>query len=238
MTKTTRMFRAALAAGAVLLGAGAAPVAAHAAVPATTQGVSLTGTAVVHAFASGSSRVVEHVQGTTYYMGMRSVLPVFATHVDLRGRTWLHVRLPYRGPRSGWIVQTRHAKLTTLTFHLVVSIHKRQLTVYHEGSAIARYHVVVGKPSTPTPLGQFFVVEHMRLHNSWANGQWALATSAFSSVLKHFEGGIGQIALHAKASLGDPLGTAASHGCVRLANPVAASLARRIPDGTPLTIQR
>jgi lipoprotein-anchoring transpeptidase ErfK/SrfK len=129
-------------------------------------------------------------------------------------------------------------RLVPLAYHLVVSIGSRRLTVYHDGHVMSRYRVVVGKPSTPTPLGQFFIVEHVRLFNSWAHGQWALATSAYSAVLKHFEGGIGQVALHAKATLGDPLGTAASHGCVRLADAVAASLARRIPNGTPLTIQR
>jgi lipoprotein-anchoring transpeptidase ErfK/SrfK len=213
--------------------------AAHAAsVPATEQGVALTGTAMAHAFASGSSRTVERVYANTLYTGSRTVLPVFGSHTDARGRTWLHVRLPRRGPRSAWIVQTRHMHMVTLAYHLVVSIHQRRLTVYRDGRVISRYRVVVGKPSTPTPLGQFFIVEHVRLFNSWAHGQWALATSAYSSVLKHFEGGIGQVALHAKATLGDPLGTAASHGCVRLADAVAATLARRIPNGTPLTIQR
>ena len=231
------MLRAGFATGGLLLATIVAPVAHAAGVPATEQGVRLTAPAIVHTLANRSSHTVEHVSNYTYYEGLRQVLPVFATHDDSRGRTWLHVRLPYRGPHSGWILQTRYTKLAPLTFHLVVSIHKRQLTVYHLGKVISRYKVVVGKPSTPTPMGQFFIVEHMRLYNSWAHGQWALATSAFSSVLKHFEGGIGQIALHAKATLGDPLGTAASHGCVRLADAVASKLARRIPDGTPLTIQ-
>jgi lipoprotein-anchoring transpeptidase ErfK/SrfK len=231
-----RSTRAVLAAGLALV---AFPVAAHAAaVPATEPGVALTGTALAHAFAKASSHTIERVYSDTLYTGSRTVLPVLGTHTDARGRTWLHVRLPSRGPHKGWIVQTRHMRMVTLTYHLVVSIHSRKLTVYRDGKVVARYPVVVGKPSTPTPLGQFFIVEHVRLFNSWAHGQWALASSAYSSVLKHFEGGIGQVALHAKATLGDPLGTAASHGCVRLADGVAASLARRIPNGTPLTIQR
>ena len=229
--------RARLAAGIVIAGALApAAVAGAATVPPTEPGVALTGTAIAHALASGGSRTIERVQSNTYYTGSRSVLPVFGTHTDSRGRVWLHVGLPYRGPHQGWILKTKHTHLTALTYHIVVSIRARRMTVYHDGHVFARYRVVVGKPSTPTPLGQFFVVEHLRMYNSWAHGQWALATSAYSAKLKHFEGGIGQVALHAKATLGDPLGTAASHGCVRLSDAVAAHLARRIPNGTPITV--
>jgi lipoprotein-anchoring transpeptidase ErfK/SrfK len=78
----------------------------------------------------------------------------------------------------------------------------------------------------------------MHLHNSWANGQWALATSAFSRILKHFDGGQGQVALHARASLPDPVGTAASHGCVRFNNGDIAWMAAHIPNGTPVWIQK
>ena len=231
------MLRSALAAIAAALVLPAA--AAHAAsVPATEPGVALTGTALAHSFANGASHTIERVYGNTLYTGSRTVLPILGTHKDARGRTWLHVRLPSRGPHKGWIVQTRHMHMVALTYHLVVSIHSRKLTVYRDGRVFARYPVVVGKPSTPTPLGQFFIVEHVKLFNSWAHGQWALATSAYSAVLKHFEGGIGQVALHAKATLGDPLGTAASHGCVRFNDREIAWMAAHVPNGTQVDIQK
>jgi hypothetical protein len=81
-------------------------------------------------------------------------------------------------------------------------------------------------------------VERVKLHTSWARGLWSLALSAHSTRLKHFEGGDGQVALHARGSLAAPLGTAASHGCVRFSNSAAAWLARVVPRGTPVDITR
>ena len=64
-----------------------------------------------------------------------------------------------------------------------------------------------------------------------AGGPFALALSARSNVLQEFEGGPGQIALHGVANLGGTMGTAQSHGCVRLANRSIEWLSRRIAPG-------
>jgi lipoprotein-anchoring transpeptidase ErfK/SrfK len=95
--------------------------------------------------------------------------------------------------------------------------------------------VVVGKPSTPTPTGSFFVAEVMRVYGT--DGPWALMTSAYSNVLQHFAGGPGQIGMHGRIGLeGDPVGSAASHGCIRFNNGDVTWLARNIPAGTTITI--
>ena len=67
-------------------------------------------------------------------------------------------------------------------------------------------------------------------------GPFALATSARSDVLQEFEGGPGQIAMHGRDNLGGTLGTAASHGCVRLGTASIDWLAERIGPGMPVTI--
>ena len=67
-------------------------------------------------------------------------------------------------------------------------------------------------------------------------GPYALALSARSNVLQEFEGGPGQIAIHGRENLGGTLGTAASHGCIRLATASIDWLAERIVPGTPVTI--
>jgi len=90
---------------------------------------------------------------------------------------------------------------------------------------------VVGAPSTPTPQGRFFVEESVRMPAGTPGGPFALALSARSNVLQEFEGGPGQIALHGLANLGGRPGTAASHGCVRLANSNIRWMAGRIPPG-------
>ena len=50
-------------------------------------------------------------------------------------------------------------------------------------------------------------------------------------------GGPGQIALHGIGNIGGPMGTAASHGCIRVSNSAVTWLARHIRAGTPLTIR-
>jgi len=99
--------------------------------------------------------------------------------------------------------------------------------------------VVVGKTTTPTPKGHFFLEEKVRQASSSVLGPWALATSAFSTVLQEFGGSPGQVALHGRAGelLNDPLGTAASHGCIRFENRVIRELASLLPNGTPIDIR-
>ena len=58
------------------------------------------------------------------------------------------------------------------------------------------------------------------------------------NVLQEFDGGPGQIALHGTDHLSGALGTAASHGCIRLAPRAIAWLASRIGAGVPVSIVR
>ena len=73
-------------------------------------------------------------------------------------------------------------------------------------------------------------------------GSWVLPITAHSDVLKTFDGGDGRVALHGRggASLNDPVGSAASHGCVRLRNADITGLVRRVGatqlPGTPVRI--
>ena len=98
------------------------------------------------------------------------------------------------------------------------------------------FQTVVGKPSTPTPTGQFFVEETVRMPAEHPGGPYALALSARSNVLQEFEGGPGQIAIHGRDDLGGTLGAAESHGCVRLATASIDWLATHIDPGTPVKI--
>lgn len=173
----------------------------------------------------------------------RTVLPVLAESTDAQGRHWLRVRLPGRTigrkapPPTGWIRGT-HAQLTSTAWHLVVDVGGRGLLVYRSGRLLRSFRAIVGKRSTPTPTGRYFVEENVRLLGAAPGAPFALATSARSSVLQEFDGGPGQIAIHGVANLGSgSLGTAISHGCVRVAGSAVTWLAHRIGPGVPITIQ-
>lgn len=68
-------------------------------------------------------------------------------------------------------------------------------------------------------------------------GPFALALSARSDVLQEFEGGPGQLAVHCRGQLGGTLGSAESHGCLRLATADIEWLAERVGPGVPVTIR-
>jgi lipoprotein-anchoring transpeptidase ErfK/SrfK len=161
----------------------------------------------------------------------RTVLPVVAH----RG-TWLKVMLPGRpNGHTAWI--QRAATIRSFTpWHLVVDRAHRRVTVYRSGRAVRSFTAIVGKPSTPTPRGNFFVEESVALGSQDVGAPFALALSARSNVLQEFAGGPGQIALHGLENVGGVLGTAVSHGCVRLADSTMRWLVVRIGPGTPVTI--
>ena len=149
---------------------------------------------------------------------MQTTLPVTGRATTKDGIRWLRVMVPGRpNGRRGWIVRSRTV-LTTTSWHLVVRTSSRRLLVYRRGRLVRTFSAIVGRSSTPTPHGRFFVEESVRMLSGAAGGPYAFALSARSTVLQEFAGGPGQIAIHGVANLGGTPGTAVSHGCVRLAN--------------------
>jgi lipoprotein-anchoring transpeptidase ErfK/SrfK len=180
---------------------------------------------------------VSRVRASRPITGGQTVLPVVG-RARKDGARWLRVKLPGRPNGSeGWI-RKRGTALRRTRWHLVVKTSGRRVHVYRGGRRVRTFSAVVGKPSTPTPHGRFFVEESVRMLPGSAGGPFALALSARSNVLQEFEGGPGQIALHGVENLGGTPGTAVSHGCVRLGNRQIGWLAARIAPGTPVTIRR
>jgi lipoprotein-anchoring transpeptidase ErfK/SrfK len=67
-----------------------------------------------------------------------------------------------------------------------------------------------------------------------------LSLTSFSNVLESFGSGPGRVGIHGRsgASLRDPLGSARSHGCIRISNGPVRWLARRARPGTPVRVRR
>jgi len=169
--------------------------------------------------------------------GEQTTLPVVAQSTDRHGQRWLKVMLPGRPNSStGWIKRAGTDWRST-SWNIQVNLAARHIWVYFEGHLTRSFSAVVGKPSTPTPTGRFFVEETLIMPVSEPGGPFALATSARSNVLQEFDGGPGQIAIHGRDGLGGTPGQAESHGCMRLATPNIDWLAARIGPGTPVTIR-
>jgi hypothetical protein len=130
---------------------------------------------------------------------------------------------------AGWVTGAR-VRLKRTGWRIEVSRAQRRLTLRRSGRAVARWSVVVGKPSTPTPGGLFAIQRSYRSPPGSFEGAWILALTAHSNALRHCDGGDGLVALRGRggASLGDPLGSAASDGCIRLDNHAIGDIVRRI----------
>ena len=98
------------------------------------------------------------------------------------------------------------------------------------------------EPSTPTPVGLFAIAWAIPWNPDDFLGSWVLELTAHSDVLQQFDGGDGTVGIHGRggASVLDPLGSAASHGCIRLANDsidwLVRTIGRNRPPGTPVRV--
>jgi lipoprotein-anchoring transpeptidase ErfK/SrfK len=172
---------------------------------------------------------------------LRNPTPVGAPRVLLVHswrRSWVHVYLPLRPNGStGW-VRAEAVKLLRNPYRIVVRLRAHRIDVWRGKHLLLKAKTVVGKPSTPTPIGTYFIVDLLRPPDpNGSYGPFTYDLSAHSDVLKTFAGGDGHVAIH---GTNEPwlLGQSASHGCIRVSNPVIRRLERVLPLGTPVLIRR
>jgi len=191
---------------------------------------------VARSAASAQAHPIETVAGRRPLTRVPTILPVLGR--GGRDHSWLRVRLPGRpNGHAGWI-SAKGTRATETAWRILVSLSARRVAVIHSGRTVRRFRAVVGKPSTPTPRGSFFVEEALALSRGEAGSPYALATSARSNALQEFDGGPGQIALHGTRHLAGRPGSAASHGCIRVSTRAITWLARRIGAGVPVAVTR
>ena len=205
--------------------------------PATQELAVLLDSPAAMSAPNGHSAFLQSVNVRRPITGERTVLPVIGHTIGPSGVSWLHVLLPGRpNGHTGWIRRSATRGAFT-TWHIVVDTSERRVTVYQHGVPVRAFKAVVGAPKTPTPRGEFFVEEDVQLTASEVGAPFALALSARSDVYQAFDGGPGQIALHGLENVGGVLGTAVSHGCVRLDSGAMQWLVVHIGPGVPVTIE-
>jgi hypothetical protein len=162
---------------------------------------------------------------------------VLALHERIdRNGTWVQVRLPILPNNStGWIKRGALGGFRITRDHLVVDRAATRATLFRNGAAIFKAPVGVGKSSSPTPAGEFYITEKMTGFHNAAYGPIAFGTNARSAVLTDWPGG-GYVGIHGTDAPGLIPGHI-SHGCVRLRNAAILRLARLTGVGTPVTIQ-
>lgn len=166
-------------------------------------------------------------------------LLVLGSRTSATGRLWLRVAVPVRPNGASAWVDRDGVQLVRTTWRVRVDVGARRLTVLRNGRVVRSSRVVIGAPGTPTPRGDFAISELVRQPPGSVIGPWALHLTAFSKVLHSYDGGPGRIALHGRAGtlLADPLGSARSHGCVRMPSALVRWLAARVRPGVPVDIR-
>ncbi len=195
--------------------------------------------APAHVAPARTARVEQRIHATTEW-GTPTELLVVATARGSDGERWLRVDLDRRPNGTALWIEARFATLTVDHWSITVSRARRTVAIFYGGRRRRLFRAVVGKRSTPTPGGLFAVAAEIRQRNpDGFVGSWVVPLTAHSNVLHSFDGGDGQVALHGRggASLLDPLGSARSHGCVRIANSAIDWIARHVPIGTPVRIR-
>lgn len=230
----TRCLLIALAVAWFAILAGEWTAAALGAVPTATPTITLHYNKGVH-FSPGG-RIIGAVAASTSITHESTVLPVIA-HRDVHHLVWDQVRLPWRPDGStGW-VSTAGTIAGTTPWIVYVNLTQRRARIFRSGRLRRSYNVVVGRPSLPTPTGNFFITEIVYEGDTYT-GPYALVTSAFSNELTEFDGGDGQVALHGRIGLPEPLGTASSHGCVRFSNSDIEWMAKHLLSGSSIIISQ
>ena len=151
---------------------------------------------------------------------------------------WLQIRIPGRpNGRTGWVPREDLGTIQHSRWQLVINLARRHMRVYFAGRLLRTFPVGVGKPSTPTPPGRFWIRERFRVSNP-ANPYYpyALGTADYSTLSDWPRGGV--VGIHGPyfdeaAIPGDP-----SHGCVRMRSANIAWLGPRVALGTPVDIVR
>jgi lipoprotein-anchoring transpeptidase ErfK/SrfK len=109
---------------------------------------------------------------------------------------------------------------------IIISIEDQRISVYDDGTLIARSSVSTGVPGHPTPIGVFSIIGKELWHRS---NIYSAAPMPYMQRIT-WSG----IALHAGVLPGHP----ASHGCIRLANDFAIRLWHLTKRGTRVMIAR
>lgn len=129
---------------------------------------------------------------------------------------------PSRGTAIAWLTivlvgSALHAQAQSTSRQIIVSIPDRKLAVLENGSVIRKFEIAVGASISPTPTGEFVVVNRLSNPTYYHPGV-VIPPGPDNPIGTRWLGlnrkGFGIHGTNAPASVG----TSASHGCIRLRN--------------------
>ena len=112
----------------------------------------------------------------------------------------------------------------TSSYNIMVNVDTRRLTLFKEGKVFKTYPIAVGKPSTPTPKGNFIIINKARSPGGHFGARWL--------GLNVPNGDFGIHGTNNPSSIGKDV----SNGCIRTYNNNIIELYNLVPIGTPVKI--
>lgn len=179
----------------------------------------------------GAAQVGAVLSGSKYF-GIRIV--AWVEEVSSDGR-WGRVELPYTWPRrEGWIrLRGLDRDATHVRVEVDLSLH--QVTVRRFGKVLFRAPGATGAPSSPTPVGEYFVTDRVPFSAGSALGSFAFGISGIQPRLPAGWSGGNQLAIHGTNNPSS-IGQSVSAGCVRVSETTLDRLLPLLEYGTPVII--
>lgn len=158
------------------------------------------------------------------------------TRWDVEGREWVELRIPMRpNGRTGWVQRNALGEFHLTHLLLVVDREALRISLYANGRLEWHAPVAVGKPSTPTPSGRFWITERFKIEDpSSGYYPYAFGTSDYSTLTDWPGGGV--VGIHGPYYQPQLIPGRISHGCIRLSVTNDDWLAGHITLGTPVHI--
>lgn len=107
---------------------------------------------------------------------------------------------------------------------IMIYIEEKRLFLFENGKCIQEYPIASGAPESPSPIGEWKIVEK----NDWGEG--------FGGYWMGLNVSWGTYGIHGTTSEYS-IGYAASHGCIRMFSNDAKELYERVKIGTPVIIK-
>ncbi|HEY9632435.1 MAG TPA: L,D-transpeptidase [Coleofasciculaceae cyanobacterium] len=124
---------------------------------------------------------------------------------------------------------------------LEISLSRRRVTLYRENRSLKSYPVAVGQKGWETPTGNFQVMQMLR-NPKWIHpltGESVPGGDPENPLGRYWIGfwknGKNWIGFHGTPNP-ETVGTAASHGCIRMYNKDVEELFSQVKVGTPVTV--
>jgi hypothetical protein len=168
------------------------------------------------------------------WWGYPSELPILAQRDG-----FLLVRVQPRPNESTAWISADGIAISETPYRIVVDLEARRLRLLNLGMVELDVPAIVGRPSTPTPAGHFFVTM-LQPGSSAGYGELVIVLSAHSEAIDNWQGsGDAVTAIHGPLGNESSVDTAGaiSNGCIRLHMADLDALAATVPPGTPVDIE-